>query len=193
LPNYYQILQLPINSGIDDIKKAYRRLAREYHPDVSKLNDAREKFIEITEAYEYLVNRIKFEEDQKKAKSEEFNNEAQSVIDAWIIQERERIRARARKYAGMKYNQFRGTKEYRTTRVISNFFNVGILFIGICIILGAVFGTYQRWKESPNQVNASYIASAVIIASMGLLISTYSIYMLWKAFLMYIKQKSNKK
>ncbi len=57
--NYYQILDIPINSSIETIKKKYRRLALIYHPDRSGSKVANsEKFIEITEAYTILSNPI---------------------------------------------------------------------------------------------------------------------------------------
>ncbi len=52
--DYYAILGVKREAGADDIKNAYRRLARKYHPDVSKEKDAEEKFKEMAEAYETL-------------------------------------------------------------------------------------------------------------------------------------------
>ena len=52
--DYYGILGLGRDASADDIKTAYRKLARKYHPDVSKEKDAEEKFKEVSEAYETL-------------------------------------------------------------------------------------------------------------------------------------------
>jgi curved DNA-binding protein len=52
--DYYKIMGLERNASSDDIKKAYRKLARKYHPDVSKESHAEEKFKELGEAYEVL-------------------------------------------------------------------------------------------------------------------------------------------
>jgi curved DNA-binding protein len=52
--DYYQILGVSRDVSEEDLKKAYRRLARKYHPDVSKEADAETHFKEINEAYEVL-------------------------------------------------------------------------------------------------------------------------------------------
>ena len=53
--DYYAMLSVPRSAGDADIKKAFRKLAREYHPDVAKdKKKAEEKFKEINEAYEVL-------------------------------------------------------------------------------------------------------------------------------------------
>lgn len=52
--DYYNILGVARDANADDIKKAYRKLARRYHPDVSKGEEAETKFKEVTEAYEVL-------------------------------------------------------------------------------------------------------------------------------------------
>lgn len=52
--DYYKIMGLKRDASPDDIKRAYRKLARKYHPDVSKESDAEEKFKEMGEAYAVL-------------------------------------------------------------------------------------------------------------------------------------------
>lgn len=56
MPSPYEVLGIPENSSVDDAKKAYRKLAKEYHPDVNKQSDAEEKFKEISQAYEDILN-----------------------------------------------------------------------------------------------------------------------------------------
>src|SRR5436305_7794993 len=52
--DYYELLGVPRDASEGDIKKAFRALARELHPDVSDAPDADERFREVVEAYEVL-------------------------------------------------------------------------------------------------------------------------------------------
>lgn len=52
--DYYEVLGVPRGADENTIKSAYRKLARQYHPDVNKSADAEERFKEINEAYEVL-------------------------------------------------------------------------------------------------------------------------------------------
>ena len=55
--NYYEILGLEKDASEEEIKFAYRMLAKKYHPDMNKTDpNAKEKFIKINEAYNVLVN-----------------------------------------------------------------------------------------------------------------------------------------
>lgn len=66
--DYYEVLGVDRDATKQDIRKAYRKLARQYHPDVNKAADAEEKFKEVKEAYEVL------KDDQKRAQYDQFGH-----------------------------------------------------------------------------------------------------------------------
>lgn len=57
--DYYEILGVKRDAGDSEIKSAYRKLARKYHPDVNKTKEAESKFKDINEAYEVLSDKAK--------------------------------------------------------------------------------------------------------------------------------------
>jgi curved DNA-binding protein len=60
--DYYETLEVPRTASSEDIRRAYRRLARKYHPDVNKETGAEDRFKQISEAYEVL------RDDEKRAR-----------------------------------------------------------------------------------------------------------------------------
>ncbi|MEK6911357.1 MAG: DnaJ domain-containing protein, partial [Candidatus Thermoplasmatota archaeon] len=59
--DYYEVLEVARAASKDEIKRAYRRLAKQYHPDMAKgdKKEAEERFKELSEAYEVLVDEEK--------------------------------------------------------------------------------------------------------------------------------------
>jgi molecular chaperone DnaJ len=57
--DYYEVLGVERGANADDIRKSYRKLARQFHPDVNKSSDAEAKFKEVNEAYEVLSDEKK--------------------------------------------------------------------------------------------------------------------------------------
>lgn len=94
MKDYYQILELERNCTVDDIKQAYRRLAKKYHPDINKSPQAHEKFIEISEAYEVLLHETTYNDQNEK--QTQYNYEA-------FIRD---VREAAQKQARMRYEKF---------------------------------------------------------------------------------------
>ena len=67
--DYYKILGIEKNSSKEDIKKAYKNLAKKFHPDLNKDSGAEEQFKKISEAYAVLSD------DQKKSQYDQFGSE----------------------------------------------------------------------------------------------------------------------
>jgi len=68
LPDYYKILGIEKDATKEDIKKQYRKLAKEIHPDRSKTAASEDEMVEINKAYEVLSD------DEKKERYDKFLN-----------------------------------------------------------------------------------------------------------------------
>lgn len=80
--NPYDILNIPRNSSVSDVKKAYYKLAKEYHPDKNKHPDAINKFKEINDAYKKITSSS---DDQIKIDFPDLFNKFNRIIDGICI------------------------------------------------------------------------------------------------------------
>jgi hypothetical protein len=111
MKDYYAILQVTENDSRTDIQKAYRRLALQFHPDVNKSPDAHERFCEITEAYEFIMNHW----PEHVASHPQTANTRQEYTEYRQTEAYERFRREARekahRQAKMRYEKFRKQHE----------------------------------------------------------------------------------
>ena len=96
LRNYYEILGIPRNATNDEIKKSFRRLARLYHPDINPDDKtAEEKFKDINEAYDILLDETKradfdqkfFSKDKRRFPNASNKNKGSKSSDFWKSQD----------------------------------------------------------------------------------------------------------
>jgi curved DNA-binding protein CbpA len=142
MTDYYSILGIPKGSKIEEIKKAYRRKAKEFHPDRNKSANAKEKFIEISEAYEVLVNgkpSNKKSPISPKSAYDKYKNVYSAPSDPHEYQEwLKAVRERAWRESGMTYEEYKKASQDRLkTQKRSNIYGslIAVGIIGILILL----------------------------------------------------------
>lgn len=129
-----------------DIKKAYRRLAKLYHPDVNKDPDAQRRFVEITEAYNFLL------EVGAKPHAEEVNY----AYDAYAREYADR-RRRAREYARERQRQA-AEEKWKTLSLLykySNYLVSIFLLTNLLFLVDYLLPTLQQ-EEKIVRLTRSY-------------------------------------
>lgn len=136
ITDYYEILGIPVNSSIDEIKKAYRRKARLYHPDINPDPEAKDHFISITEAYEFLISyhdKIRTD-DQAYLKA----------MEEWRKYRQDRSRKKATVYARSSYVTFKNTKFYKTTRIFDGTSIIFSFIVSVLVLTYTIYGYIFR-------------------------------------------------
>ena len=156
ITDYYKILDLPINSTIDEIKKAYRKKARLYHPDINPAPDAKDHFIIITEAYEFLIaNHEKIQSDDQAY---------EKAMEDWRKYRQDRSRKRATVYARSSYETFKNTKFYKTTRIFDGTSIIFSFAVSIMVLIYTIYGYNFRLKHPiPGMEKPSFFAFVMLL------------------------------
>ena len=158
LKDYYNILGLPVNSSVEEIKKAYRKNARLYHPDINPAPDAKDMFISVTEAYEFLI-----------AYHDKINSGDQAydqAMEDWRKYRQDKSRKRATAYARTSYSTFKNTKFYKTTRIFNSDSIISSFVVSIIVIIYTVYGyTYRLHHTIHGFEKPSVVAFIMLLVS----------------------------
>jgi len=151
--DYYKILEVGNDASDAEIKDAYRKKVKQYHPSLNNEPGAIDKFKEVNEAYEILIHRNTrelYEEDYKSW----HNPEEYPVYRFWI----EAAHARANEHAQMTFHDFIKTKFYKNTKT----WNYSVFLMGL--ILGIVISVvpYVIMAMSENK----FIGVAVLFLAL---------------------------
>lgn len=159
---YYEILGLSRDAGIDDIKKAYRKKAKILHPDINKSEGAAEDFILVNEAYEMLL--------EYKTWSLE------KIAQYWqqtAARRQQEARKRAAYNARKSYKDFKKSKTYQSANMMFYFFDFLFFVTGIVImIIPLVFADFS---ELEPERTISMVISIVMSVVFGFFLAMLSI------------------
>ena len=142
MKDFYAVLQVSPNATRQDIQASYRRLAKKYHPDVNKSADAHEKFCEITEAYEFIMDHWT-EQVSIKADKRVRDKKYATHRDPEEYEEFKReVHERAQQQAKMRYEKFKQQHEaFQTSGIndIALLLKISVRLIGILLFLFLFF------------------------------------------------------
>lgn len=147
--NYYEIFNVPMNADTSEIKKAYRKLAKKFHPDINKDPGSDELFMMIQEAYETLTdenarkeyNKTINKNKSKKEQSESSSDESKTASNK--AQNKSKSNQHADNYSKTvyyhftenhpKFTRYRPIKRFNFLSVIRKI--IGVLFLIIIPLL----------------------------------------------------------
>jgi curved DNA-binding protein CbpA len=141
--DYYQLLGLPKNASETEIRTAFRKLAKRYHPDINKSPDAHSRFIMLTTAYETLIDL-----DKRQRYNLRFHNgtgSQSSNLDSysdWLKAQRAKAEyeAKLRYYEFLQNREkFRQSKYYKLAILITHVARIVCFLFAAAIIAVCLF------------------------------------------------------
>ena len=170
ISKYYEVLGLPNNSSIEERKRAYRKKARLYHPDINHSPDAKEMFIGVTEAYDFLMaNHEKGELDDK---------DYFRVVEDWRKYRQDRSRQRAQYYARSSYDRFKNSKYYKSTRILNASSIIFNFAVAITVLVFTVFGYILKLKYPVPGEESRTLMSFILLLIISLILLIFAIFSL---------------
>jgi hypothetical protein len=131
---YYRVLKLPTGASDSEVKAAYRRLAKKYHPDISRSDATRVDFIRVNEAYEILIKRDDMvREAIQRNRSKNMGRKRKNPVS-------KNPQERASTHADMKYEEFVKSPLYRTAMVMNSAFDYIFILAGVIMVAAPIFG-----------------------------------------------------
>lgn len=158
IKNYYQILDIHPDTNPEEIKKAFRKKALKYHPDVCKLPNANNLFIEVYEAFEILSdsqNRLQYDKilfEQENAVVEVKKPTNDNNFNIWM----NNAKTKAEKHSKMKYDEYKRSAFYEIFETTRKTISIGcIASFAIIWILG-LYGFFVGLSQLLRQERDDY-------------------------------------
>jgi curved DNA-binding protein CbpA len=142
--DYYQVLDINRDANTEEIKRAFRKKALKYHPDVCKLKEANNLFLEIYEAFEILSDPIKrgaFDNSNifKEKMTDEYRSSTNTNYETWVND----AKTKAESHSKMKYGEYKKNVMDDLIQTTKTTINIGCL---VYIALMGVLGLYGFFK-----------------------------------------------
>lgn len=144
---YYQTLEIPSDSSEQEIKAAYRRLVKIYHPDKSGDPSTRNKFVDVNEAYEVLLRRDEYVRD---AILRYQNRRAGAGVQTRTPVRKDYAAGARHRAVGNSYKsfaEFEKTPIYKTAVVVNSAIDYVFVGIGLLMIASPFIDYYSQVKH----------------------------------------------
>lgn len=164
---YINILEISPGSGVLEIKKAFRKKAKKFHPDLNKNSGAQENFILINEAYEFLMKHYNQPGFKSKKTTEERHRD-------WVEKEKAKSRKYAAHQAQKRFEKYKNSKLYKTANVLYYIYDYYALVIGLFIIFATILGLHLQ-KDFEEGYTLSSVITGVLLIFIGGLFVYFSI------------------
>jgi hypothetical protein len=158
--DYYKILGLSVGCSVNDLKRAYRIRARQYHPDLNHHPGASDLFIRVTEAYEFLLNHI----PAANVNEENYSD----YLNQWEAYHRKRARERAEYYSNTRFENFTKSSTYRTTRIFDGTTIIYGLVISLLIIGVDIYSYSFLMSQATSKEDEPSFTFMVLLLVLGL-------------------------
>ena len=170
ISEYYNILGIPLNSSTEEIKKAYRKKARLFHPDINHSPDAKDKFIMITEAYDFLI--------ANHEKGDIDDQDYFRIVEEWRKYRQDRSRQRAQYYARSSFVSFKNSKYYKSTRILNVSSVIFTFSIAVIVLIFTVFGYVLKLKYPEPGTKITSFISFILLLILSLILLSISFFSL---------------
>lgn len=171
---YYRILGITSKAGPEEVKRAYRRLAKKYHPDVNPDPSATQKFIDGTQAYERIIERLKRPNSYKYRYTKAAYHKQQKKKAA----KKEHPRNRARRYSSMNYKKYKQKSSAYTDTHFFWFYR--LFYYGMQLFVYILFFTIIFLSAWAFAVSLNPILLGVLAAAFYVLTKSFGFFKGWK-------------
>jgi len=149
LLNYYQILEVPYNSSLEEIKTAFRIKAKLLHPDVNKASNAKVLFQLLNEAYQVLADTEKrrlYDNKWRRLYGESFHKRTNTTQNQTQHHSHKYYKANARSY----YTKQKDDVPYKKTIIDKYLFYSLVVIALFSILMGIYHLLFKEWEGLTN-------------------------------------------
>lgn len=182
MKNYFAILELDETATGDDVRRAYRRLVKLYHPDAGGSEEDQGRFIEITEAYDYLVDPARRRRHAAYLVHRQTHTYTPAAREAdykaWVQREEMLARVRMkRKQQQMEEEAFKRSLAYKVLRGVNKIYNILFLIFCTAVISIPIYKYFHQ--DDVPAVQQDTLAGILIPVVVGLGFSVVGYYYLF--------------
>lgn len=185
MKNYFAILELTADATDDEVRRAYRRLVKIYHPDAGGSQEDHLRFVEITEAYDYLVDparRRRHAAYHKQKLTTVYTAQRSKVeYEEWLRREQMMAWVRMRKKQKQEEEEaFRNSTMYKVLKWANKIYNVIFLFICAGIVSLPLYRYFNQDDLSPDQRQHFVVFLIPVLIGLGFAMFGYYYFFILK-------------